>query len=351
MLFFVAFVSVFEFFIRGDLFSVISESGNGNLVLDTLYERKGEMEDERADLLLNKIRGKFDWRNTEWPVLEHEETEMEEVHKKDIGSQADKSVDDTNFVSDEETSSVKVAGKGKRKSHDEGAETRKKKLLCKRSAEKSMILGPETKSFIEGLIHTSVTSLGVMLSTQMANMERMLTERMGKMESEVSQLRGAIRLSGEGSDPSKSEAEQDPLNSKGDQAPPKSLSDQAPPKSKDDQAPPKSKGNQPKGAKKMMRLLSLMDPYEWLHNLEIDAAMFVFRERTSLNRWKPYRVAFMTIVFSNMIKKEYTLLRGGRKKYSLHNLLVQYGRGVLPPRGATHEIWNLDGSIVCPCSR
>ncbi|KAL0898509.1 hypothetical protein Bca101_082470 [Brassica carinata] len=204
------------------------------------------MEDERVDLLLNRIRGKFDWSNTEWPVLEHEESEMEEAHKKDIGSEADKSVDNTKFVSEEETSSVKVAGKGKRKIHDEGAETRKKKLLCKRSAEKNLILGPETKSFIEGLIHTSVTYLGVMLSTQMANMERMLMERMlmermGKMESEVSQLRGAIRLSGEGSDPSKSEAEQDPLNIKGDQAPPKSLSDQA---------PPKSKGNQPKGAKK-----------------------------------------------------------------------------------------------------
>lgn len=75
---------------------------------------------------------------------------------------------------------------------------------------------------------------------------------------------------------------------------------------------------------------------------EIDAAMFVFRERTSLKRWKPYRVAFMTTYFSNMIKKEYSIFKGGRRKYNLHNLLVQYGKGVLPPHGATHEIWNVD---------
>ncbi|KAL0864502.1 hypothetical protein Bca101_043620 [Brassica carinata] len=62
-----------------------------------------------------------------------------------------------------------------------------------------------------------------------------------------------------------------------------------------------------------------------------------------------------------MIKKEYSLLKGGRRKYNLHNLLVQYGKGVLPPHGATHEIWNVDvddcmflftlmGIIGSPCA-
>ncbi|KAL0731102.1 hypothetical protein Bca4012_027196 [Brassica carinata] len=143
-----------------------------------------------------------------------------------------------------ETSSVEVTGKGKRKVHDEGAETRKKKLLCKRSAEKKQSMDHETKSFIKGLIHTSVTSLGDMLSTQMENMERMFMERMGKMESEVSQLRDANRLSAERSDPSMSEAEQDLLKRKGDQAASKSKGDQAASKSKGNQAQSKSKGDQ-----------------------------------------------------------------------------------------------------------
>ncbi|KAJ4876066.1 Uncharacterized protein Rs2_41084 [Raphanus sativus] len=70
----------------------------------------------------------------------------------------------------------------------------------------------------------------------------------------------------------------------------------------------------------------LMDRYEWLHNLEIDAAMFVFRERTFLNRWKPYRVDFMTIVFSNMIKKEFTLLRGGSTAEGSFQHVVRHTR-------------------------
>ncbi|XP_048628426.1 uncharacterized protein LOC106377628 [Brassica napus] len=401
-------------------------TGNGDVFLDVDYIRKGEMEDERVDLLLERIRNKYDWSSTDWPVLDPEETKMEEPDCHDRGSEADKSVDHTDVVPDEETSSVKVAGKGKRKFLDEGAETRKKKVLCKRSAEKYLTFGPETKSFIAGLIRTSVTSLGNVLSMQMANMERVFTERMGKMEIDVSQLRDAISLTGEGNYPSKKEAEEAPLNSKAKQAPPKSKGAQAPPKSKGAQAPPKRNGDQPTPTKKDgkniatetndfdfglstqdLRDLSqatfaedgstavddeqidrtkedspdaalvffreedwekfrtwstsstrlrigpatldfeianrLMDKSEWVDSLEIDAAMYVFRERTSLKRWRPHRVAFMTVVFSNMIKKEYGHLEAqGRKSYMLHNFLLQYGKGVLPPHGRTHEIWNID---------
>lgn len=229
-------------------------TGNGDMFLHTDYMFKDEMEDERVNLLLDRIMNKFDWSNTEWPVIEPEETGMEEADAQNKGEQADKSVDDTAVAADVETSTVNVPGKRTRKIHDEGAETRKKKLLCKRLAEKKQSIDRETKSFIEGLIHSSVTSMGDMLSIQMSNMERMLTERMGKMESEVSQLRDAIRLSGERAQTNKSEAEQDLLNSKGDQAPPKSRGDQAPSQSrgdqapsqsKDEEAPPKSKGGRP----------------------------------------------------------------------------------------------------------
>uniref|UniRef100_A0A0D3AQT6 DUF1985 domain-containing protein n=1 Tax=Brassica oleracea var. oleracea TaxID=109376 RepID=A0A0D3AQT6_BRAOL len=122
---------------KGDLFSVISVSGNSDVLRDADYTRKDEMEDERVDLLLDRIKYRFDWSNTEWPVIEAEETEMEEA---DTESEADKSVDDTDIAADVETSSVNVAGRGKRKIQDEGAETRKKKLLCKRTAKKNRVL-------------------------------------------------------------------------------------------------------------------------------------------------------------------------------------------------------------------
>ncbi|KAJ4876068.1 hypothetical protein Rs2_41086 [Raphanus sativus] len=109
------------------------------------------MEDERVNLVLSRINSKFDWSKTEWPVIELEETEMEEALTNDIDAEAGMSGDDTDVVADEETSTIEVPGKGKRKVHDEGAETRKKKLLCKRAAEKKQIIDSETKSFIEGL--------------------------------------------------------------------------------------------------------------------------------------------------------------------------------------------------------
>ncbi|WZZ03761.1 hypothetical protein YC2023_089682 [Brassica napus] len=402
------------------------------------------MEDERVDLVLERIRNKYDLSSTDWPVLDPEESKMEEPDSHDRGSKADKSVDHTDVVADEETSSVKVAVKGKRKFLDEGAETRKKKVLCKRSAEKFLTFGPETKSFIEGLIRTSVTSMGDVLSMKMVNMERVFTERMGKMEIEDSQPKDAISLTGEGSYPSKKETEETPLNSKAKQAPPKSKGAQAPPKSKGAQAPPKRKGDQPTPTKKDGKKIAtetndfdfglstqdlrdlfqatfidgfdlsqvkvetsskskpfnmaplqwndeemdrtkedspdaalvffreedwekvrtwstsstririgpatldfeianrLMDKSEWLNSLEIDAAMYIFRERTSLKRWRPHRVAFMTVVFSNMIKKDFMTRSievfdcSGRKRYKevdgFANLIPRIVKAVQPMR-------------------
>uniref|UniRef100_A0A0D3CL92 Ubiquitin-like protease family profile domain-containing protein n=1 Tax=Brassica oleracea var. oleracea TaxID=109376 RepID=A0A0D3CL92_BRAOL len=51
---------------KDNLFSVISVTGNGNVFLDVDYIRKGEMEDQRVDLLLERIRNKYDWSSTDW---------------------------------------------------------------------------------------------------------------------------------------------------------------------------------------------------------------------------------------------------------------------------------------------
>ena len=50
--------------LQGDLFSVISVTGNGDMFQHVDYTRKGEMEDERVDLLQDRIRQKFDWSST-----------------------------------------------------------------------------------------------------------------------------------------------------------------------------------------------------------------------------------------------------------------------------------------------
>ncbi|XP_013591444.1 PREDICTED: uncharacterized protein LOC106299961 isoform X3 [Brassica oleracea var. oleracea] len=186
----------------------------------------------------------------------------------------------------------------------------------------------------------------------MASMESMFKERMGNMESEVSQLREAISLSAEGSVP-KSKTDEDPPKTKTVQAPAKKKVNQA-------QAPAKKKlhdeeidragEDSPDAALVYLReedwekvsTWLAKSKTKWLHNLEIDAMMYVFRERTSLKRWELHRVAFMSAVFSNMIKKEYESFKAGIRKYKLHHLLLQYGKGVLPPHGRTQEIWNVD---------
>ncbi|KAH0901842.1 hypothetical protein HID58_041345 [Brassica napus] len=75
-------------------------------------------------------------------------------------------------------------------------ETRQERRSCcvSEQQKKKQSIDRETKSFIEGLVHSSVNSLGDILRAQMASMESMFKERMGNMESRVSQLREAISL-------------------------------------------------------------------------------------------------------------------------------------------------------------
>uniref|UniRef100_A0A0D3CM78 Ubiquitin-like protease family profile domain-containing protein n=1 Tax=Brassica oleracea var. oleracea TaxID=109376 RepID=A0A0D3CM78_BRAOL len=86
----------------------------------------------------------------------------------------------------------------------------------------------------------------------------------------------------------------------------------------------------------------IMSASSWLKNYEIDAIMYVFRERTTLKRWNVDRVAFMTCVFSDLIAKDYQNFCKGIKKYTMDPLLLQYGKGELLSHGRTRMLWNVD---------
>ncbi|CAH2052366.1 unnamed protein product, partial [Thlaspi arvense] len=45
----------------------------------------------------------------------------------------------------------------------------------------------------------------------------------------------------------------------------------------------------------------IIGPKEWLGNENMDAVMYLFRENTTLRRWKPDRVAFLNCLFSHQI--------------------------------------------------
>ncbi|CAF1858376.1 unnamed protein product [Brassica napus] len=80
----------------------------------------------------------------------------------------------------------------------------------------------------------------------------------------------------------------------------------------------------------------IMEPNEWLKNNDMDAMMYLFREKTSLRRWKPNRVAFMNCMFSNQIITAYDKFDGNRGE------LLEYGRGELPYHGSTGSVWSVD---------
>ncbi|KAL0684160.1 hypothetical protein Bca4012_051008 [Brassica carinata] len=86
----------------------------------------------------------------------------------------------------------------------------------------------------------------------------------------------------------------------------------------------------------------VVGPSEWLLNKEIDGMMWLFTERTSLRRWFPNKVAFMTCLFSNQITNSYNEYKKEKKKFKVGGLLQQYGIGELPAHGRTRLMWDLD---------
>ncbi|KAG2289724.1 hypothetical protein Bca52824_049328 [Brassica carinata] len=81
---------------------------------------------------------------------------------------------------------------------------------------------------------------------------------------------------------------------------------------------------------------------KWLGNEEMDAMMYIWREKTSLRRWNIDRVAFMNAMFCLQIEKEYKKCKDDKRGYVVPDLLLSYGRGELPSHGRTNRVWGVD---------
>ncbi|CAN6846081.1 unnamed protein product [Brassica oleracea] len=88
----------------------------------------------------------------------------------------------------------------------------------------------------------------------------------------------------------------------------------------------------------------IVGPTEWFENYKIDAMLFLFRDRTTLGRWKANKVAFMSCVFSNQMKCSYATFQKDKTKFKVQVLLHDYGTGQLPPHGRTRLVWDVDVS-------
>ncbi|CAN6855616.1 unnamed protein product [Brassica oleracea] len=86
----------------------------------------------------------------------------------------------------------------------------------------------------------------------------------------------------------------------------------------------------------------IIGPNIWLKNFDMDAMMYLFREKTTLRRWSPDRVAFLNCMFSNQIITAYGKLDGNRRGYKIDDNFLEYGRGELPYHGSTGSVWSVD---------
>uniref|UniRef100_A0A1J3DCG1 Uncharacterized protein n=1 Tax=Noccaea caerulescens TaxID=107243 RepID=A0A1J3DCG1_NOCCA len=77
----------------------------------------------------------------------------------------------------------------------------------------------------------------------------------------------------------------------------------------------------------------VVGPAIWLMNQELDAVMSVFRENTSLRRWKPDRVGFTSHSFTLQIKNAHIQWRANKKKFVFDEPLIAFGKGELPFHG------------------
>ena len=74
----------------------------------------------------------------------------------------------------------------------------------------------------------------------------------------------------------------------------------------------------------------------------MDAVMFIWRVNTTLNRWAPRRVAFMSAMFCLQVDAAYKKFLPNKKAYQLPDFLLGYGRGELPSHGQTDLVWGVD---------
>nr|VDC97766.1 unnamed protein product [Brassica oleracea] len=86
----------------------------------------------------------------------------------------------------------------------------------------------------------------------------------------------------------------------------------------------------------------IIGPNIWLKNFNMDAMMYLFREKTALRRWSPDRVAFLNCVFSNQIITAYGKFDENRRGYKIYDNFLEYGRGELPYHGSTCSVWSVD---------
>ncbi|KAG5415913.1 hypothetical protein IGI04_003480, partial [Brassica rapa subsp. trilocularis] len=169
----------------GILHSFMESHIDGVVLLATDFVQKDEKKDERVDRILDMINSKHDWNNHVWGVKEATNSEFEESGEdKGEDQTADTERGENSHVAGNVDGTADVSGRNKRKHADRGAESRKKNILCHLAASSKGNIDTDMKNFLEDLVQASFTTFGKKFCQQ-------FSDRLGKIETEVTQLRTA----------------------------------------------------------------------------------------------------------------------------------------------------------------
>uniref|UniRef100_A0A0D3DIT1 Ubiquitin-like protease family profile domain-containing protein n=1 Tax=Brassica oleracea var. oleracea TaxID=109376 RepID=A0A0D3DIT1_BRAOL len=379
-------------FDKGEVLAFISSTCDFDVIDNTEFVREDEKKDERVGSIVELINAKQDWKQFDWEV------EALPAHMDLSDSEHDEDVTETHVEepADVAEEPVVAAKRGKRKLIDHGAESRKKQLMCQRAAEHNSGVPGDMNTFIEGLFTTSFNSFKEVVQKDIHEHFDYVANEVAQLKEQVSQIKGLFDTVGKGNtseimSPSATLGK-DQGQSSHSTGPPAAKGkgkasamwillrfvvalgqyvDKGTQDSLQEAMGNISQASHVKGFDPSQHLdgdepadfvtpLSSFKPADWRpptlkdvdshedrihdpdYSLEIDGMMWLFTERTSLRRWFPNKVAFMTCLFSNQITNSYNEYKKDKKKFKVTGLLQQYGVGELPAHGRTRLMWDLD---------
>ncbi|CAN6932049.1 unnamed protein product [Brassica oleracea] len=316
-----------DFASLGVVFPYISSTGNGNIIVDVGFERDDEMNDERVDLIIDMYRKKYDWsKHTHGAALTYTHTPAAATTSTQAPG-SDSTVAPTPTPASTHASAPATTSRARA--------SRNKASVPSHTGGPATAAKTRSQTKLSDVFGSLFDTLDFNLGTQ---------EHLQKTMDNLTQESHV-----KGFDPSQEIFNRPFLND----------IDDPEVRCKDNDYElvfvPEDKFFKltewilkPKvlqiGPSKFDAELALriMGPNEWLKNNDMDTILYLFREKTSLRRWKPNRVAFMNCMFSNQIITAYGKFDGNRRGYKVDNNLLKYGRGELPYHGSTGSVWSVD---------
>ncbi|ESQ55978.1 hypothetical protein EUTSA_v10027125mg, partial [Eutrema salsugineum] len=169
-----------KFCTKEKLYHYISSTRNDDVVDPLEFVGPDEMADARLDLLKTMINDGMDWSHHKWEVEEALPATLDE-NEEATDEENENVAEESKFRTPPAVgSSVAGSSQGKKRVAEPGAESRKQKLMCDRSAAKA--IDEEFKSYIQGLLQTSFKALEERLETKIDSQVELLDKKIENLK-------------------------------------------------------------------------------------------------------------------------------------------------------------------------